>query len=96
MRQVLYNHVKMSDAHSLFAKIYLQGAMMNVEDILTNTPEAGYLRNYLPGEKISNKGFVERLVYALCDKSLLHTDVHCTSDTKSKVLSTPQDKNREK
>ena len=34
-------------------------------------------------------------MHALCDKSLFHTAVHCTWDTKTKVLSTPEDKNME-
>ena len=56
-RQVLYNHVKTSDGHSLFAEIHQQGGMANVEAVLPNTPKAenmvemmnknmiGYLRN---------------------------------------------------
>ena len=82
--------------------------MANVEAVIPNTKEAknmvemmnknmvGYLRNCLPGEGINNKDFVERLLHASCDKSLFRTAAHCTWDTKTKVLSTSQDKNREK
>ena len=90
MCQVLYNHMKMSDRHSSFPEIYQQGGIADVEAVIPNTPEAenmvemmnknmiGYLRNYSPGEGISNKGFMERLLHALCKNSLFHADVHCT------------------
>ena len=80
----------MSDGHSLFAEIHQQGGMANVEAVLPNTPEAenmaemmnknmvGYLRNYLPGEGISDKDFVERLLHTSCDTSLFHAATHCT------------------
>ena len=40
MRQILVNHVKMSDGHSLFAEIHQKGNMANVKAIIPNTPEA--------------------------------------------------------
>jgi hypothetical protein len=63
---------------------------------MINKNLVGYLMNYLPGEGISNKDFVERLLHASCDKALSHMDVHCISDTKTKAPSTTEDKDREK
>ena len=62
---------------------------------ITNKNMVGYLRNYLPGEGISDKDFVERLLHASCEQFLFHTAAHCTLDAKTKVLPTPQDNNRE-
>ena len=90
MRQVLYNHVKMSDKYSRFAETGQQDGKAYMEVVIPTTPEAenmvemmnknmvGYLRNYLSGEGISNKDFMERLLHVSCDKPLFHTAAHCT------------------
>ena len=96
IRQVLYNHVKMSDGHSLFAEIRQQVGMANVEAIIPNTPEAGNmvemmnnnmvanLRNYLPGEGIGSNCTLR----ASNPCSIQLYTAHGTP-AKTKILSTP-------
>ena len=59
LRQILYNHVKMSDGHTMFVELRQNRPLSHVETVIPNTPEAesmvettkkniaAFLENYL-------------------------------------------------
>jgi hypothetical protein len=84
LRQILYNHVKMSDGHTMFAELHQNGPLSHVETVIPNTPEAesmvettkkniaAFLENYLFEAGVDAK-FTKELLKEADDVSLIHS-----------------------
>ena len=107
LRQVMYNKIKLPDGSSLFGEIHQQNAMMDLEVVVANIPEAErmvalinkqaavFLSNYLVDQGLP-KSFVRRLVKASICPSKLHQMHLCSWDSKSMAISTPDDEEEER
>ena len=107
LRTVFYTQLKLLDGHSFIAEIHQQHAMADVEAAIPNINESetmclmmnknivAYLTHYLQDAGM-DKTFVKELLKESCDPSLFHSVPQCTWDKKTRVLTTPEDKEREK
>ena len=107
LRVVFYKQIKLEDGHSLIAEIHQEHAMADVEAVIPDIPAAetmvlmmeknivAYLTHYLEDVGM-DKVFVKELLKESCDPSLFHSAAQCTWDKDKCILSTPEDKEREK
>ena len=107
LRYVLYKFVKLSGGHSLIGEIHQENKLSSVDIVVPNAPEAetmvammnknlaAYLHHYLKDEGL-NVDFIHDLLQASIDPQLLHSMRECKWDKATKVLSTPEDQEKEK
>ena len=104
---MFYSQLKLSDGHSFIAEVHQQQAMADVEAAIPNIAESetmrlmtrknivAYLTFYLENAGM-DAAFVKELLRESCDPSLFHTLPQCTWDKETRVLTTPEDQEREK
>ena len=107
LRTIMYSSLKLGNGHPLLAEIHQEQVMGDVEAVVPNIEEAemmvaminknvvAYLSHYLVDAGIPSS-FVKALLKSSCDPALFHNMQKCTWDKKTKVLTTPEDKEKAK
>ena len=101
LRHVLYNYVKLTDGHALCAELHQLSPLSSVDVVIPNTPEAermmlmmkknlGAYLNYYLTDLGMGPIFINNLLRASIDPSMLHGIQHCTWDKKTRLLITPE------
>jgi hypothetical protein len=108
LRRVLYTRMVMSDGHRLFEEVHQAAPMGAVDVVVPNCAEsekmltmmnrniAAYLTHYLVKVAKMEEGFVNRLVRATVDPSLVNAIEDCRWNEKEMIITTPEDEEQEK
>ena len=107
LRDVMYSRLNMSDGYPLIAELHQPHALVEVEGIVPNTPEAeqmvammaknvaAYLHFYLQEEGLGEQ-FIKELMEASCDPALVKRISLCSWDKGARALTTPEDEEEAK
>jgi hypothetical protein len=108
MRRVLYTRCVMSDGHRLFKEVHQAAPMGAVDVVVPNCAEsermlmminrniAAYMTHYLVQVVKLDEEFVNRLIRATVDPSLVNAIKDCKWDEMTQGLTTPEDEEQEK